>query len=117
MNTTLHENFTDVHKTLINWLKFYPMVSVTKYWFLLVAKNYGTQHRKWSEKWRKKNKQKVKWQEKGLTKKLGYVCKYHTVEILEIYSHRKKNSSNQLLSNFFSKIVPLTRFLPKKEWD
>ena len=34
----------------------------------------------------------------------------HTVEITEIYSHRKKNSSNQLFSNFFYKTVTLKGF-------
>ena len=37
----------------------------------------------------------------------------HTVEITEIYSHLKKISSNHLFSNFFSKTVTFTKFLPK----
>ena len=36
-----------------------------------------------------------------------------SVEILKIYSHRKLFSSNQLFSNFFSKTVTYTKFLPK----
>ena len=39
--------------------------------------------------------------------------KCHTVENIEIYSHRK-NSSNQLFSNFVSKSIVFTKFLPKK---
>ena len=38
----------------------------------------------------------------------------HTVEKWKIYSHPKNISSNQLLSNFISKTVVLTKFLPKK---
>ena len=37
----------------------------------------------------------------------------HTVEITEIYSHWKNISSNCLFSNFFSKNVTFTKFLPK----
>ena len=38
----------------------------------------------------------------------------HTAEITEIYCQRKKNSSNQLFSNFFSKTIAFTKFLRKK---
>ena len=38
----------------------------------------------------------------------------HTVEITEIYSHRNRISSNHLFSNFSSKNVTITKFLPKK---
>ena len=38
----------------------------------------------------------------------------HTVEKWKIYSHRKKNSSNQQFSNFISKTVTFTKFFPKK---
>ena len=38
----------------------------------------------------------------------------HTVEITEIYSHRNRISSNHLFSNFSSKNVTSTKFLPKK---
>ena len=38
----------------------------------------------------------------------------HTVEITEIFSRRKNISSNQLLSNFYSKDVTFTKFLPRK---
>ena len=41
-------------------------------------------------------------------------CTVHTVEITEIYSHWKNISSNHLFSNFFSKTVTFTKFLPKK---
>ena len=37
----------------------------------------------------------------------------HGVEKWKIYSHWKKISSNQLFSNFFSKTVTFTKFLPK----
>ena len=37
----------------------------------------------------------------------------HSVVISEIYSHCKNISSNHLFSNFFSKHVTLTKFLPK----
>ena len=40
------------------------------------------------------------------------VIKFHTVEITE-NSHWKIFSSNHLFSNFFSKTVTLTKFLPK----
>ena len=43
-----------------------------------------------------------------------HTVKHHTVEITEIYSHLEKISSNQLFSNFFSKTVTFTKFLPKK---
>ena len=38
----------------------------------------------------------------------------HSVEKRKIYSHRKIFSSNQLFSNFVSKIVTFTKFLSKK---
>ena len=38
----------------------------------------------------------------------------HSVEKREILSHWKKISSNQLFSNFFSKTIDFTKFLPKK---
>ena len=38
----------------------------------------------------------------------------HSVEIAEILSNWKKISSNQLFSNFFSKTVDFTRFLPSE---
>ena len=37
----------------------------------------------------------------------------HSVEKQKIYSHRKNFSSNQLFSNFFSKNVTFTKFLPE----
>ena len=50
------------------------------------------------------------------------------MEIMKNYSHKvwknekfslteEKNSSNQLLSNFFSKTIAFTIFLQKKLWD
>ena len=42
------------------------------------------------------------------------VITVHSVEKWKIYSHQKNISSNQLFSNFISKTVVLTKFLPKK---
>ena len=39
---------------------------------------------------------------------------FHSVVKQEIYSHRKNISSNHLFSDFFSKNVAFTKFLPKK---
>ena len=41
-------------------------------------------------------------------------AKCHTVEIAEIYSHRKNISSNHLFSDFFSRNVTFTKFLLKE---
>ena len=38
----------------------------------------------------------------------------HSVEIMEIYSHRKKISSNYLFSNFFSKNTTFTKFFQNR---
>ena len=38
----------------------------------------------------------------------------HSVKKREIYSHQKNISSNQLFSDFFSKNVGFTKFLPEK---
>ena len=38
----------------------------------------------------------------------------HSVEKRDIFSHCKKNSSNQLFSNQFSKIIAFTKFLRKR---
>ena len=41
------------------------------------------------------------------------ISRSSTVEITEIYSHWKNVLSNHLFSNFFSKSVTFTKFLPK----
>ena len=48
---------------------------------------------------------------KQIKLKLGSQC---SVVKWKIHSHQKKISSNQLFSNFFSKNVAFTKFLPKK---
>ena len=46
-----------------------------------------------------------------------FFCAQPSVEIADILSHWKKNSSNQLFSDFFSKSIAFTKFLQKKVWE